>query len=92
MAAVHAAVQAAIANAIKATGVVVRLEPAEWLSILKRTDAPLVVVGRSGVFKKDYQYLTTYRGLAFFTKSPTAIMLPGRAEVIAAKSISIPDM
>jgi hypothetical protein len=90
--AVHAAVHAAIANAVKATGVIVRLEPAEWLSILKRTDAPLVVVGRSGVFKKDYQYLTTYRGLAFFTKSPSPIVLPGRAEVIVAKSIAVPEL
>jgi hypothetical protein len=90
--AVHVAVHAAIANAVKATGVVVRLEPAEWLSILKRTDAPLVVVGRGGVFKKDYQYLTTYRGLAFFTKSPSPIVLPGRAEVIAAKSIAVPEL
>ena len=34
----HAAIHAAIANAIKATGVVVRLEPGEWLSILKRAE------------------------------------------------------
>ena len=44
-AAVHAAAQATIANAHKASGVVVRLVPSEWLSILKRTDAPLA---RSG--------------------------------------------
>jgi hypothetical protein len=91
VAVVHA-VHAAIANAIKASGVVVRLEPAEWLSILKPTDAPLVVVATGGVFRNHYQYLTTYRGLAFFTKSPTAIVLPGRAEVIAAKSIAIPEV
>ena len=42
----HAAIHAAIANAIKATGVVVRLEPGEWLSILKRTENPLVVVAQ----------------------------------------------
>jgi hypothetical protein len=87
----HAA-QAAIANAIKASGVVVRLEPAEWLTILKRTESPLVVVGMGGVFKKHYQYLTSYRGLAFYTKSPHALGLPGRAEVISAKSMSIPDV
>jgi hypothetical protein len=91
-AAVHAAAQAAIANALKASGVVVRLEPSEWLAILKRTDAPLVVIGTGGVFKKHHQYLTTYRGLAFFTTSPSALVLPGRTEVITAKSISIPDV
>ena len=44
------------------------------------------------MFKTKYQYLTSYRGLAFFTKSPMALVLPGRAEIITAKSISIPDM
>jgi hypothetical protein len=88
----HAAIHAAIANAIKATGVVVRLEPGEWLSILKRTENPLVVVAEGGMFKTKYQYLTSYRGLAFFTKSPTALVLPGRADVITAKSMSFPDL
>ena len=87
----HAA-QAAIANALKASGVVVRLEPAEWMSILKRTDAPLVVIGTGGVFRKHVQYLTSYRGLAFFTTSRDPLVLPGRAEIVSAKSISIPDV
>ena len=87
----HAA-QAAIANALKASGVVVRLEPSEWMSILKRTDAPLVVIGTGGVFRKHVQYLTSYRGLAFFTTSRDPLVLPGRAEIVSAKSISIPDV
>lgn len=88
----HAAVHAAIANAIKASGVVVRLEPGDWLAVVKRTENALIVIAEGGMFKKKYQYLTSYRGLAFFTKSPTALVLPGRAEIITAKSISIPDM
>ena len=88
----HAAIHAAIANAIKATGVVVRLEPGEWLSILKRTENPLVVVSQGGMFKPKFQYLTSYRGLAFFTKSPSALVLPGRVDVITAKSMSVPDL
>ena len=87
-----AAAHAAIANAIKASGVVVRLEPGEWLTVLKRTDNPLVVIAEGGMFKTKYHYLTSYRGLAFFTKSPMALVLPGRAEIITAKSISIPDV
>jgi len=91
MAGAHVAVHAAIANAMKASGVVVRLEPNEWMTILKRSENPLVVVAEGGVFKTKYQYLTSYRGLAFFTKSEQALLLPGRAEVITAKSISVPD-
>lgn len=86
------AVHAAIANAIKATGVVVRLEPAEWLAILKRIDTPLVVVGQGGVFRKHVQYLTSYRGLAFFTKSPDPLVLPRHVEIVTARSIAIPDV
>lgn len=86
------AVHAAIANAIKASGVVVRVEPDAFLAILKRADAPLVVVGSGGVFKKHHQYLTSYKGLAFFATSPDPFVLPPRVEVIQAKSISIPDI
>jgi hypothetical protein len=91
MSAVHAA-HAALANAIKATGVVVRLDPPEWLRVLKRTDNPLIVIARGGMFRRKYQYLTPYRGLAFYTTSEQPLVLPGRTELINAKSISIPDV
>jgi len=89
----HAAAHAAaVANAIKASGVVVRLEPAEWMKVLKKTDNPLVVISRGGMFRRKYKYLTAYRGLAFFTDSEQPLVLPGRAELINAKSLSIPDV
>ncbi len=84
--------QAAIANAIKASGVLVRVTPADFLTILKRIDDPLVVVGKGGVFRKHYRYLTSYRGLAFHTQSAEALVLPSRVEVVGAKQISIPEM
>jgi hypothetical protein len=85
-----AAVYAAIAQAIKASGAIVRLEPEEFIKILSRSKDPLVVTAKSGVFKANYQYLTAYKGLAFFTKSSTALILPGSAEVVASKQIWIP--
>jgi len=92
MAGAHTSHVAALANAIKANGVIVRLEPAEWLKVLKRTENPLVVIARGGVFRRSYRYLTGYRGLAFYTTSEQPLVLPGRAELISAKSISIPDI
>lgn len=86
-AAVHAA---AIAQATKASGVIVRLDSQEFLKLLNRQDEPLVVVAQGGVFRTTWQYLTSYKGLAFFTTSPAQLPLPGRALVIAAKSIWIP--
>jgi hypothetical protein len=92
MAVAHVAHIAAVANAIKANGVVISLEPGEWMKLLKRSDNPLIVIARGGTFRRKYQYVTTYRGLAFFTKSEHPLVLPGRAEVISAKSISVPDI
>jgi hypothetical protein len=83
---------AAQVNALRASGVIVRLEMADWLKILARSDRPLVVIGRGGILKKHNQYLTSYRGLAFFATSPDTIVLPPRCEVVRAKKISIPDV
>jgi len=86
-----AAAAAAIAQAIKASGVLVRLEPAEFLKILGRApDHPLVVLATGGFFAKNYQYLSSYKGLAFYTKSAEPLQLPAAAEVVAARSIWIP--
>ncbi len=81
---------AAIANAIKASGVVVRMEPDQFQQLLYRMTQPLVVVALGGLLKKKYQYLVAYRGLAFFTASVEQIHLPGGCEVIEAKQIWVP--
>jgi hypothetical protein len=85
-----AAAAAAIARAIKASGTIVRVEPTDFLSILARTSKPLIVISKGGFLSKHLQYLTSYKGLAFFTKSSTPLQLPGDIEVIDAKRIWIP--
>ena len=87
-AAVHAAI---VARATKASGVIVRVKPVDFLAILARTDTPLIVVARGGIFTKHHQYMTSYKGIAFFTKSTDAFELPRRAEVVVAEKIWIPD-
>lgn len=81
---------AAIAQAIKASGVIVRVEPADFNIIISKMKTPLVILAQGGVFTKNYQYLTSYRGLAFFTKSAKPLQLPGDMELISAKKIWIP--
>jgi hypothetical protein len=81
---------AAIAQAIKASGTIVKVEPNDFLTILSKTKKPLVVMSMGGVFSKNYQYLTSYKGLAFFTKSNTPLQLPGDNELVHAKKIWIP--
>lgn len=85
-----AAAAAAIADAIKASGVLVRVQPVAFSNILARQEAPLVVTAQGGFLTTNYQYLTSYKGLAFFTKSAHPLELPFETEVVAAKRIYIP--
>ena len=86
-----AAAAAAVAQAIKASGVLVRVEPAEFLRIVQRQPGLLVVHATGGLFRTNYQYLTSYKGLAFFAKSPEPLTLPADCETIpAAGGIWIP--
>jgi ABC-type branched-subunit amino acid transport system substrate-binding protein len=82
---------AAIANAIKASGAIVRVEPEAFLEILTRAETPLVIVNEQKVFfKVSHQYLTSYRGFVFHAKSPTPLTIPDWCEVVTAKSVWIP--
>jgi hypothetical protein len=85
-----AAAAAAIAQAIKASGAIVNVEPEDFLRILQRTQTPLVIHAVGGFFSTNYRYLTSYKGLAFFTKSPDPLDLPNSSEVVLAKKIWIP--
>jgi hypothetical protein len=81
---------ATIAQAIKASGVFVNLEPDDFMTLLDRIDEPLVVMAWGGVFNKNYQYLVGHKGLAFYTKAAEKLPLPPKAELMTAKRIWIP--
>ena len=81
---------AAIANAIKASGVVVQVTPADFHTILSKIEKPLVLYAKGGFFSTNYQYLVSYKGFAFFTKSASPLVLPGNAETVSVKKIWIP--
>ena len=85
-----AAAAAAIAKAIKASGVIVHVEPDDFLGILQRQREALVVHATGGFFSTNYQYLTSYKGLAFFTKSSAPLNLPSGTELVQAKKFWMP--
>ncbi len=91
-AASSAAAAAAVANAVKASGAVVRVKPEDFQKILARQDEPLIVRAEGGFFGPAYKYLTSYRGLAFFCKSSEELRLPARAQLINAEKMSMPDL
>ncbi|HJR40526.1 MAG TPA: hypothetical protein VJ812_00465 [Gemmatimonadaceae bacterium] len=90
MAHAAAAHAAAVANATKASGVIVNLDPGDFQAIVRRADHPLIVAAQGGVIRKHYEYLTSYKGLAFFTKSGVPLVFAGKYEMIMAKKIWIP--
>lgn len=85
-----AAAAAAIAQATKASGAIVNMDPDDFLAIAYRCEKPLIVVSSGGLISKAYRYLVGYKGLVFHTKSKEQLMLPGRAEVVHARNIWIP--
>ena len=85
-----AAATAAIAEASKASGVIVRVNPNDFLAILGRQAEPLVVHATGGILTTNYQYLTSYKGLAFFTQSSNPIEFSASAELVHAEKIWIP--
>lgn len=82
---------AAMAEALKAMGSIVCVEPQDFLSLLKKTEQPLVVFSPAGFLTK-YKYLTSYKGLTFFTKSKDPLLIPASVEVVTAKKISVPQL
>ncbi len=88
---VAATAAAAIANAIKASGVVVRVSSGDFRSLLNRAKGALVVHAAGGLFSTSYRYLLSYKGLAFFTKSAEPIPLPAHVETIRAAKIWVPQ-
>ena len=84
------AAAAAIAQATKASGVIVKVNPSDFLTILGKQEAPLVVSATGGFLSTHYDYLTSYKGLAFFTQSTDLIEMPSSVELVQAEKIWIP--
>jgi hypothetical protein len=91
MAEAAAILAAQIAEAIKASGTIVKVEPEVFAMLLAKTDSPLVIYAEGGLISTNHQYLTSYKGFAFFTKSDEQISLPSKAEVIVAEKMWIPS-
>lgn len=73
-----------------ASGVIVKLDPGDWLDVVEREPAPLVVHAPGGFLRAAHTYLTSHRGLAFVTRSSDRLELPPDAEVVEAERIWTP--
>ncbi len=88
-----AAAAAAIANAVKASGAIVEVDPGVFMTILagERDSRPLVIMAEGGVIKTNYRYLAACRGFIFYTRSADSLMLPGYVDIITARKIWMPS-
>ena len=91
MAYAASAMAAAMAQATKASGAIVNMEPDQFMTILGKCERPLVVVSQGGILDRSFRYLVGYKGLVFHTKTKTELMLPSRVEIVAAKNVWIPN-
>ncbi len=82
----------AIANAIKASGVVVEVSSEDFMTIIQCSQGALIVHAQSKIIRTTHKYLTSYKGLAFYTKVSEPLEFKNHVELIEAKKISIPDM
>jgi hypothetical protein len=88
-AATHAAAAAALAQATKAMGGIVKVEPEVFMQLLEKTDSPWVVGAKGGFFGPKFKYLASLKGFFFYTESSSVLTL-GNAELIWAEKIWIP--
>ena len=90
MAGAATAAAAAAANAIKASGAIVRVVPEEFRKLLDRNTDALVVHAAGGFFSRGHKYLMGYKGLVFYTVADEPMSLSGRCQLVEAKTIWIP--
>jgi hypothetical protein len=70
------AAAAAAMQALKASGVIVHVEPQEILRIVSKQSDALVVRSTFGILSTHYSYITSYKGLAFYATSPSRWRFP----------------
>ncbi len=85
-----AAAAAAAAQARKASGAIVHIEPEFFRQIVAKKKDALVIFAKGGFLSKKIYYLTSYKGLFFYTASTTELQFSGDTELLKAKSIWVP--
>lgn len=80
-----------MANATKASGAIVKVEPDVFEQLIQKQQNGLVVFNEGGILSSSFKYLMNYKGIFFFTKTKMPLILPGNMEVVKTKKIWMPD-
>jgi len=91
-----AAAAAQIAQAIKASGAIVHVDEGDFMTIVRKAQQQqqykaMVVFSEPQRWRsRHYQYITSYKGLFFYTKSQMPLPITSDFETVKAKTIWIP--
>jgi hypothetical protein len=77
-------------EAVQSFGIIVTVSPVTFAKIIAQQERPLIITALGGFFRHYHRYLTSYKGLAFFTKSSVPLELPDMSEIVYARKIRIP--
>lgn len=87
-----AAAAAAIANMVKASGAILRVEPDDFEALVAGMPDPLVLHQEpAGMFARKHRYATSHHGFIFVAQSRDPLFLPAHAQTLRAQKIWIPD-
>lgn len=87
-----AAAQAAIQQAIKASGAIVKIEPGDFSRLVGRMNDGLVIEHQGTLlFKSVFKYSTAYKGFIFYCRTSEKISIPTRLEKISSKHFWVPQ-
>ncbi len=86
-----ASAEADTIQALRASGVIVQVGREAFRNIVARQKEALVVHATGGLLRTNYQYLTSYKGLAFFACLSAPLDFPADTEIVLAKRIWAPD-
>lgn len=77
---------------LKMNGVFARITPEDFQNLMSRNEGLMIVASKAGLFKNQYQYLTSYKGLIFYCKGSEKLSVPGKHESIYSESVTLPMM
>ncbi len=88
--AARAAAAAAIARATKASGAFANMEPDGFPAIVHKREKPLVVIATGWFLSRSFRHLVGYKGFVFHTNLRNEFVLPGKADVVHARTVWAP--
>lgn len=79
-------------NALKMSGVFVKLTPSDFQNLINKHDDLAIVFSKTTFFGTTFSYVTAHKGLTFFCKTKDPLSLPGKHEVFSVNYLSLPVM